>query len=1036
MNTAYGHRPHFSSGFLLRLLLIPVFQLSLTGLPQAPAQTPVRAQGSGTVPPANPVSLHAAFDNARELYRNQLYPAAREEFLRILRVLESGTAGPADPAPDPVLLKGYLLLCELRMEQADLDGAAAAYLQTYPYSPLAPQIRFEQAVLHFDRGEFATAMDLLDRTDLSSLPRERAAEYLFRKGYCQMRTGDNAAAAFSFEKVLAVGNPVYNGPANYYLGYIRYINRDFNRAIPLFRQSETDTRFALLSRYHILESQFMLKNYDYVLENGEALYRQLDDQYKPNAARILSEAYYAANQPEKANYYFELYSLSGTDLSRTDLFYAGMIAYTLNNYPSAASSFSRVASTADSLGQSACYHLAQSYLQMKNKHAAREAFRDASQSSFDRTIQEDAYFNYAKLTFDLNRDIEPFTRYLGTYPEGDAKWDEIQSYIATAFLLNQDYQQAIEALRKIRRVTPVTTRNLQKASFFRGMQLVESGAYSSAVPYFEQSIREGSYNPSLTHLADFWLAECLYRGNQFARSNEILAALQKNNAFRQSEEYPLSVYNMGYNYFKAGDFEKAAEKFTAYLDLPPVRRTFTREAQTRLADSYFMQKDYSRAAELFERIAVEDEYRSLYAPYHAAMAYGLLGQDPKKIALLQEIATPVHSRSPLYSQAVYELGRTLVQNVRDEEAEQVLSRLIHQPGDSTYYYKALLEMGMISSNLQRPDKALEYYETIVERKPVSEEAQSALAGIENIYQARNQAQEFLAYLDRIGMSTVKTAGEKETMLFNSAEQIYLGGNHTAALNALTAFLREYPDGAKSLQARFYIAECYHKLGKYEAAADAYYKVMQAGDGAFSEIATLNYGQLSYRLERYEEAIQAYETLSHIAKLDNNKLEAQIGKMRSYFKAKQYARAIAEANDLLTITRLDESLRREAVYDKAKSHLALGEREPALAYLAELAADPASAEGAESTYLLVLNAYESGDFDQVEQRVFAFSDSRTPQSYWLAKSFIVLGDSYAERDNWEQARATFNSIRENYKPAANDDVIEQVRLRLKKIEETL
>ena len=46
---------------------------------------------------------------------------------------------------------------------------------------------------------------------------------------------------------------------------------------------------------------------------------------------------------------------------------------------------------------------------------------------------------------------------------------------------------------------------------------------------------------------------------------------------------------------------------------------------------------------------------------------------------------------------------------------------------------------------------------------------------------------------------------------------------------------------------------------------------------------------------------------------------------------------------------------------------------------------------------------------------------------------MLGDSYAERDEMEQAKATFESIKENYKPAGkDDDVLVQVEKRLAKL----
>ncbi|MGX8707864.1 MAG: tetratricopeptide repeat protein, partial [Bacteroidales bacterium] len=115
---------------------------------------------------------------------------------------------------------------------------------------------------------------------------------------------------------------------------------------------------------------------------------------------------------------------------------------------------------------------------------------------------------------------------------------------------------------------------------------------------------------------------------------------------------------------------------------------------------------------------------------------------------------------------------------------------------------------------------------------------------------------------------------------------------------------------------------------------------------------------------------------------------------------------------------------------ARSYRTLGQRENARQLFEELSADCKDAYGAESAYILVLDAYDRGDFAQVERRVYAFSDSGSDQLYWLAKSFIILGDSFADRGDREQAEATFNSILDGYRPTRDDDdVIEQVRTRL-------
>ena len=340
---------------------------------------------------------------------------------------------------------------------------------------------------------------------------------------------------------------------------------------------------------------------------------------------------------------------------------------------------------------------------------------------------------------------------------------------------------------------------------------------------------------------------------------------------------------------------------------------------------------------------------------------------------------------------------------------------------------------MINSNSHKYEQALSYYKRVIEEKAISEEGESALAGLENIYRIQNKAEEFFAYLENVGLSTVKSADEKENMIFNSAQQIFLSEDYPAAISALTSYLEKYPHGANSLQGMFYIAESLNKLGKAEQAADQYLKVMKSGEGAFTEIATLNYGKLSYQLQKYTEAAKAYETLEQIAKLGNNKSEGTIGKMRSLYKCNDTDGAISASENVLALNDIPKETKREAMFIKGKALQVKEERDMANKMFAQLSKEPADAYGAESAYILILDAYDSGNFTQVEELTFKLSDSSTPHTYWLAKSFIVLGDSYAERDEMEQAKATFESIKENYTPAgAEDDVIAQVEKRLNKL----
>ena len=131
--------------------------------------------------------------------------------------------------------------------------------------------------------------------------------------------------------------------------------------------------------------------------------------------------------------------------------------------------------------------------------------------------------------------------------------------------------------------------------------------------------------------------------------------------------------------------------------------------------------------------------------------------------------------------------------------------------------------------------------------------------------------------------------------------------------------------------------------------------------------------------------------------------------------------------------LSADVRREATYIKAKSSLASSQRGQALELFRQLGADPSTAIGAESEYIVIQDLYDTGRFDAVDGEVYSFSQKAGDQSYWLARAYIVLGDAFAERGQYAQAKATFESIRDGYEPASGaDDISDSVRMRLERL----
>lgn len=965
----------------------------------------------------------ARFDSARELYVQGMYVMAESEFERLSTdIKDKSSLFFAEVLANKVM-------CAIALDRENIEGMVHDFENRFPNDPQLANVKFYLACHLFDKTEYDKALPIFSSIIEKNLYRTVKTEYHFKYAYCNMRVGNYDQSIDGFSKVIDASLGHYTYPAIYYTAYIHYLNKDFANAYTYFARARKDNRFTNIADYYAVESKFMLNDWDYAISQGTSIYDKLSNDLQGNLARIISESYFAKGENEKAKEYLDKYVNSGVTITRKDKYYAGVVSYSLKNYKEAIDAFADVLSNEDSIGQSAHYFTANSYLQIKNKISAQENFKAAANCNFDPVVTEDAMFNYAKLSFDVNNDISQFANYVEKYPNS-GKDDVINKYMSVAFLENNDYASAIDVMGKIRNMPQEVSENYQKALLYRALQLIDSGGFKSAQSLLLKA-SENDSNSTITRLANYFLTECYYINGSYAEAINLGKYLSGDATFRKYDEYRMLLLNVAYSYFNLNKFEQAQPYFSSFLRTSAAQGSLERDASVRLADCYFMMGDYQKSADEYAKVHQKYSDNDIYANYQGALAYGLMNDYTNKIELLSK-AVENHPRAELYPAALYELGRTYVQRNNADQASKCFETLLSSE-DSSYYSRSLLELAMINSNSGQRQKAIDYYKRIISDTPEAEEVKDALAGMESQYQLLGNPQEYLAYLDGLGMSDSKTSDEKELMIFNAAEQVYLSGNSNNAIKSLLSFINSYPNGDKLAQAYFYLAESYKAIGRNESAADAYLQCMSKEKGLYSEAATRNYAEISYSLGKYTQALEAYETLIAIAQTTKNRNIGRLGKMMSNYSLRQYFKALNDAQKLAEDDSLEPEDIRQAQFISAKSNIVLGDRAAAKQFLTELCANTDDAIGAECAYILIQDLYDAGNFEQVEERVYALSESKTPQVYWLAKCFIVLGDSFADRDLWEQARATYESVRDGYKASVpNDDVPEQITMRLNKL----
>ena len=920
------------------------------------------------------------FREAQDLYRNGAYGQARALFDRL-----------GDP-----LSEAWSILCATRVNATGHTVLADAYSGNEPASILESRQHLALAQNYFDAADYENAAREFSLVDPSSLSASEQAECAFKKAYSAYFSGDYNTAVTEFVQIQGMPYSVYTAPSSFYLAYMAYSMKDFEIAELWFRKSVADDRFKALSEYYIMECRFMSRDYSFVTDNAPGMLDTLPAERQDRMARMLSESYLVKGQNEKALQYLRQERVPD---SRTDLFHAGSVLYAVQDYKGAIGNFSRIMPRTDSLGQVASYELAYSYIQTGNKVSAASAFKEAAATSFNPAIQEDAAFNYAKLSFDLNGDTAPFDEYISRYST-DKRGEQIYNYMAIAALNRHDYAAAIENYSKIEELDDSQKGNYVKANYLRASQLAGGGAWSSAIPYLRAA---GFYYPKsdrFNQLSRYWLAEANYNSGNFAEAEKLWQELYNTSALRGSQENALLPYNLGYSYYAEKRYEQAARWFDAY-------------AQS--GDALNREDALTRRAE------------------HAHLHLLLYGQKKMKVSVLSRVRKSSPD-APLYCEAMYELGRAQMENGAYDAAATTFEQLRTTTADNTFAARALIGKGMAYRNMKRYDSALDQYKQVVALVPGSEYSEEALLAINSIYQTTGTPEKYIEYVENNGLDVGKSSAEKESIYFNTAEQIYLAGNYNQAVNYLRKYISDYPDGAKRGDATFYLADSYSRLGDKEKACACFEDALKyLKDGSFAESAALNYAVLSYGLERFEDALKGYTRLNETARMAENKAIARLGMLRSAYACRNWAEVVRAAG-MIENSSDPEAQKREAQFTKARAFLAQSKRDEAFAIFSKLAVLTTTDEGAESAYMLIQHSFDRGDYDKTENTVYGYASKFGRQTYWMARSYIVLADTFGARGNTVQAKATLESIRDGYVASSEgDDILALVDERLKALQ---
>lgn len=925
-----------------------------------------------------------------------------------------------------------LLKALATFEDNHLEGRSLLlqYLADYPESAKRSLIASYIGNSYYYGKQFNLACEWFGKSDFNRLSGERRDETALHHALSLMECGQTDSA-MDMLRELALTSKSHGADAKFHIAVYNYDNNDLDEAYKGFKEIEFDDRYYLEIPYYF--AGIYLKKGETGRAENIARSFIADHGNTPQGVKmyqILGAAEYSKGNYGKAIEPLTKYVREYPAPQRIACYQLGLSLFEAGRNDEAMKMFDKCSNGDDAMAQNSFLHIGIIQLKKGNVNGARMAFGQAAGMLHDSHVREEAMYNYALCIHQTRyspfaESVKVFERFLNEYP-GSKHADQVGKYLVEVYLNTRNYDVALQSIEKIKRPSAEILGAKQKVLYRLGVQQFINGNLDSTIIYMDRSAELKKHDKKTYADALFWRGEALYNKKQYTQA---ISSYKEAIATDACHEKGKAFYGLGYSYFQTGKYKDALYCFDKALQaIPASDKPLRADALNRMADCHFYQRNYAKAESFYKQAVATDRNSGDYALYRTALTQGLGKEYAKKVATLQKLIEG-YPGSVYAEQAFYEMGRAYVEQEKYREAIETYDRLMKKFPQSAMARKAAVEKAMVYNMNGDNENAIAAYKHVIEKYPHSEEAQTAIQDLKNIYVEIGKVDEYAKYAGKTKGMQVNT-NELDTLTYTAAEKVYNRGNTSEARSKLQDYLKNFPDGAFTLDSHYSLGVIFYNEKSWNEAVKHFEEVMAYPDNKYSEEAMTYAADIHYCRSSYDKSTQLYKQLLAKSGNEERRTLARTRIMRAAHTEGNHNEVIKYASELLAGNSCTPEAEREALYNRAKAYIATGESASAMKDLKKLATDTRTKEGAEAKYLVAQAMFDNGEQERCEKEIMEYIEMGTPHAYWMARSFILLADLYTSQGKTMDAKQYLLALKDNY--SGNDDIAEMIAGRLEKL----
>lgn len=976
-----------------------------------------------------------SYREAEELISLGKYAVAQPFLQDFLQKYENKTLDKSNLIyADAVYLKA---LCEKETASPEAEKDLQYFADNFKGHPKTNNAYFHLGDIAFGKANYNDALAFFDKVDEKSLTGKDVTEFEYKRAFANFALKKFSPSRMYFNQIAIDKKHPYNEEGHYYSGLSSYYLKDYNAAYKSFQQLELSKKYGKIVPYYIASIKFINKDYKGVVEYAEPKLKE-NINYQNEIAHLLGSSYYELKNYDKALFYLEQYTQNATKVTPEDYYALGYVQAQKGQCEKAIKNLEQLSPLQTALGQNAMFLLGQCYEKTDNKADARTAFLQAARMSFDKTIQEEAWFQYAKLSYELgntNDALVALKNFIQAYPKSTYT-TEANELLADLFLMTRNYEEAMSIIDNLSVKSEKLKEAYQKMAYYRAVENYNDFKFDAAESFFDKSLKYPNAK-SIEALCYYWKADMAHQKSELDKSVTLLnkfipMATSVSTEHSDKVNAGTANYLQGYNYYKKKDYKAADDYFAKAVTLLKNDNNITNrqnvypDAMIRLADCYFMEKEYKSAKQYYDEVIKSNAIGADYALYQKSIIDGLGGNYNDKIAGMKALVVRFPN-SAFADDAIIQTGNTYMAQDKDDLAIETFKSLLIKNPKSDQIPDAYLKLGLIYYNRDNYDESLSWYQKVVQNYPSTPASNEAMLAIKEIYIAKGDPSGYITYANKYPGSKV-TVSEQDSLTYLSVEKQFFNGDMDKALQGFSSYLAQFPNGYFALQANFYRSECLFTKQDFTNALKGYEYVINQSQNRFTERSTARAANINYYdLKNYVRSYELYNKLQGIASLDENKRECVIGLMRTSFYLKKYQECLDNTAKVAVLPGLPEFYKAEMAYYKGMSLFAQKDNDKALKELEYVVKNASNEQAAESKYTMAKIYYLKGNKKQSEKECNDYLDKFPSYEYYLGKTFILLSDIYKDDKKILQAKATLQSLLDNY--SQDDDVKAEAQQKL-------